>query len=201
MTSKVYYTWGRYDEVLSNSESLLRYYHEVNDSWMQGAVLNNIARIHTIRGEYDKAVQLYNQCMEIARRLGDQQAIASTLHDIATIHDSKGEYDQAMKKYNQSLEIKRQLGDQQGIARTLTNISALILKNGGYEEALSYLLKAYTILTGLNSPELQRVIEILSYINQKLGNEEYERLVKKVQRDMSVPQPPPNSEQSKREGA
>jgi hypothetical protein len=52
-------------------------------------------------------------------------------------------------------------------------------------------------MTMLWSTDQQRLVEILSYIKQKLGNETYERLVEKVQRDISVPQPPPNSEQTK----
>ena len=57
MTINVYDTWARYEESLSNYQSLLEYYDSANDSYMRASVLNNIAGIHFNKGEYDRAVQ------------------------------------------------------------------------------------------------------------------------------------------------
>ena len=56
MTINVYDTWARYEEALSNYQSLLEYYDSANDSYMRASVLNNIAGIHFNKGEYDRAV-------------------------------------------------------------------------------------------------------------------------------------------------
>jgi tetratricopeptide (TPR) repeat protein len=42
MTTNVYFVWGRFEEAVSNYQSLLKYYDSVNDSYMQAVVLNNI---------------------------------------------------------------------------------------------------------------------------------------------------------------
>jgi tetratricopeptide (TPR) repeat protein len=72
MTMKVYVIWGRYEESLSNFQSLLKHSDEINDRRMQADALNNMALIHYSRGEYDRALELYNQSLEIARKIGDQ---------------------------------------------------------------------------------------------------------------------------------
>jgi tetratricopeptide (TPR) repeat protein len=83
MTMKVYVIWGRYEESLSNFQSLLKHSDEINDRRMQADALNNMALIHYSRGEYDRALELYNQSLEIARKIGDQWGIAGTLNNIA----------------------------------------------------------------------------------------------------------------------
>jgi tetratricopeptide (TPR) repeat protein len=184
MTNNVYYVWGRHEEAFYNYQSLLNYYDKVNDPVMRARILNNIAAMHNNKGEYDQAMELYNQSLEIKRPVEDQEGISGTLHNIAEIHANKGEYDQAMELYNQSLSISKQLGDQQVIAGTLNNIGEIHANKGEYEEALSHTLEAYEILERLKSPELDRSVEILSNIKQRLGSEDYERLVEKVERDM-----------------
>ncbi len=54
-------------------------------------------------------------------------------------------------------------------------------RKGEYEEAISAVLQAYEILDKLKSPELQRPVDILDGIKDKLGSEALERLFEKVQ--------------------
>ena len=58
MTKNVYNIWARYEESLSNYQSLLEYYDSANDSCKRSASLNNIALIHSKKGEYDQALSL-----------------------------------------------------------------------------------------------------------------------------------------------
>jgi len=136
MTTNVYDVWARYEESLSNYQSLLKYYISANDSRMRAALLNNIAMMDGKKGEYEQALKLYNQSLEISRQFGHSQIIANTLNNIAMIQNDKGEYEQALKLYNQSLEITRGMGDEQGLAYTLNNIADIHRKKGEYEQAL-----------------------------------------------------------------
>jgi tetratricopeptide (TPR) repeat protein len=182
MTINVYSVWGRYEEALSNYQSLLKHYDKVGDSGMRARVLNNIAWIHDNKGEYDQALKLYNESLETTRKLGDQKGIARTLNSMGEIYRQRGEYDQAMDLCNQSLEISKQIGDQEGISGTLHNIAVIHNRKGEYEEALSHALGAYKILERLKSPELDRSVELLSDIKQRVGRETYQRLVEKVEK-------------------
>jgi tetratricopeptide (TPR) repeat protein len=136
MTQKVYFVWGRYEEALSNYQSLLKHYDKANDLAIRARLLNNISDIHRNRGEYEKALKLYNESLEIAKRIDDKQGIAYSLNDIAIIYDRKGEYEKAVDLYNQSLEIARRIGYQPGIAYTLNNIADIHDRKGEYEKAL-----------------------------------------------------------------
>ena len=97
MTANIYDVWARYEEAVSNYQSLLKYYDSANDSSMRAAVLNNMAIIHGKKGEYEEALKLYNESLEISRQFGHSQIIANTLNNIALIHDNKGEYEEALK--------------------------------------------------------------------------------------------------------
>ena len=80
LTAKVYFIWARYEEAVSNYQTLLKYYDSVNDSRMRAHVLNGIAMIHDRKGEDDQALKLYNQSLEIKREIGDQQGITRALN-------------------------------------------------------------------------------------------------------------------------
>jgi tetratricopeptide (TPR) repeat protein len=145
-TQNVYYVWGRYEESLSNYQSLLKHYDKVNGRGNRARLLNNIA----------------------------------------IINKNKGEYEQALKLYNESLEITRKIGDQYMVGRTLNNMAVALIHQGDNGEALSHVLQAYRILQRLDlQPELKGSLEILSYIQEKLGNEAYERLVEKIERQLN----------------
>ena len=60
MTLDVYYVQGRYEEALSNYQSLLKYYEKVIDSENRARVLNNMAMIYDDQGEIEQAMQHYN---------------------------------------------------------------------------------------------------------------------------------------------
>ncbi len=132
----VYYIWGRYDEALSNYQTVLAYSKEIKDKAMESDVLNNIALIHDNKGEYDQALELYNQSLKIKKEIRDQHGIAMTLNNIAVIHNNKGEYDQALELYNQSLKIAKEIGDQYRIGTTLNNIALIHKNKGEYDQAL-----------------------------------------------------------------
>lgn len=68
----VYYVWGRYEESLSNYQSLLKYYDSVNDAEMRARVLNNVALIHNDRGDCEQAMELYKR--ELGNRKTDKRS-------------------------------------------------------------------------------------------------------------------------------
>ena len=184
MTNSVYYIWGRYDEALTTYQLLLEHYDNINNVRIRGALLNNMALIHGNRGEYDQAMKLYIESLEIKKKLGDQQGMAKTMFNMANIHDKKGEHDQAMKLYIESLEISKKIGDRQGIAETLNNMSTALLERQEYKESFYRASQAHEILVGLelDTPVLQRSIDILSYIKKKVGNEEFQRLTEEFRK-------------------
>ena len=111
---------------------------------------------------------------------------STVLNNIALIHSKKCEYDQALKLYNQSLKITRKVGHQQGIGTTLNNMAVALISKEKYEESLFYVLQSYTILQRLDlQPDLKRALDILNYIEGKLGSEAYQRLVEKIKRQLS----------------
>jgi hypothetical protein len=65
-------------------------------------------------------------------------------------------------------------------------MAQVLINEEKYEESLFYVLQAYTILQRLDLPrDLQESLDILNYIEGKLGSEAYQRLVEKIKRQLS----------------
>ena len=72
------------------------------------------------------------------------------------------------------------------MAVTLNNMASVLINEEKYEESLFYVLQAYTILQRIDlPPDLQRSLDILNYIEGKLGSEAYQRFVEKIKRPLS----------------
>jgi tetratricopeptide (TPR) repeat protein len=175
-TSLIHYKKGDYDQAMKLYNESLEMQKTLVNRQEVAEILNNIALIHSEKGEYDQAMKLYNESLEIEKEMGHRQGMADTLNNIANMHDNKGEYDQAMKLYNESLEIEKNIGDRQGMGTTLNNMSTSFLERQEYEESFYNATQAYEILAGQDTPELQKSIDILSYIKEKVGDEIYQRL-------------------------
>ena len=116
--------------------------------------------------------------------MGDRDTIVNTLNNLAIIHYQKGEYEQALNLYNESLKISREMGDRLRVANTLNRIAVAFLSKEEYEESLVNVIQAYAILEKLNlRPELQRSLDILGNIKDKLGGDDaFQRLMEKIGR-------------------
>jgi tetratricopeptide (TPR) repeat protein/energy-coupling factor transporter ATP-binding protein EcfA2 len=185
MTTAAYDIWGRYEEALSNYQSLLEYYDKTNDSRMRARILNNMGLIHKDTGEYEEAMKLYNQSLEILKKLGYRQAIASSLNNIAIIHYEKGEYEEAMKLYNQSLEISKQLGDQLMIARISGNVAIIHKIKGEYEEAMKLYNQSLEISKQLGDYNaIERTLSNIANLHKIKG--EYEEAMKLYNQSLEI---------------
>jgi tetratricopeptide (TPR) repeat protein len=109
MTKNVYDIWARYEESLSNYQSLLEYYASANDSYRRSGVLNNIALIYSNKGEYEQALKLYNQSLEISRGIGDQYAVGTTLNNMAVALIKKEKYEESLFYVLQAYTILQRL--------------------------------------------------------------------------------------------
>ena len=109
MTQNVYDIWARYEESLSNYHSLLEYSDSTNDSYMQAAVLNNIAEIHSDKGEYDQSLTLYNDSLVITRGIGNQSMIGTTLNNMAVALTNKEKYEESLFYVLQAYTILQRL--------------------------------------------------------------------------------------------
>jgi tetratricopeptide (TPR) repeat protein len=173
---------GEYDQAMKLYNESLEIARQLGDRQGIAYALNNMALLHYEKGEYDQAMKLYNESLEVKKELGDRQGIAYALNNMANIYSKKEQYDQAMKLYNESLEITRQLGDQYMIGSTLNNISTIFFARHEYDESFYNASQAHEILAELDVPELQRSVDILSYIKEEIGNEAYQRLTEEFRK-------------------
>jgi len=180
----IYGIKGEYEQALELYNQSLEIKRKMGDRDTIVNTLNNLAIIHYKKGEYEQALNLYNESLKISREMGDREGIADALDNIAIIHYQKGEYEQALNLYNESLKISREMGDRLRVANTLNRIAVAFLSKEEYEESLVNVIQAYAILEKLNlRPELQRSLDILGNIKDKLGGDDaFQRLMEKIGR-------------------
>jgi len=150
----------------------------------RACLLKMTRNVYTIWGRYEDALSNFHSLLKYYDEVNDRGNQARLLNNIAVIHERKGEYEQALNLYNESLKISREMGDRLRVANTLNRIAVAFLSKEEYEESLVNVIQAYAILEKLNlRPELQRSLDILGNIKDKLGGDDaFQRLMEKIGR-------------------
>ncbi|MBO2449540.1 tetratricopeptide repeat protein [Actinomadura barringtoniae] len=137
-----YREMGRTREAFAAAEVACELSRQVRDRYGEGAVLDNIARIHLQVSDYRAALGVTRVALAIRHRIEDRHGEATTLDTMARVHQGLSEYQRAFERASDALEIRRQIGDQRGVAETLDNIAHIYYGWGRASPALDYARQA-----------------------------------------------------------
>jgi len=103
---------------------------------------------------------------------------AIRLHEKTHEFVRKGKIDKALNLYHQALDIAINIGALEVKAHALSNSAQLFANNGNFNTALSYMEQSIEILTELQSPELNEIIDIYEEIKFMQSQTIFESLLK-----------------------
>ncbi|MBM3239064.1 tetratricopeptide repeat protein [Candidatus Poribacteria bacterium] len=173
----IYQEQSGYEEALQYYNEALHIYQELSNQAGIANSLNNIGIIYQEQSRYEEALRYYNNSLRIQQELGNQADVAASLHNIGMIRQRQGRYEEALRYYNEALRIDQELGNQVGVAHSFGQISNLYAERNDDRTAIQYALRALVIFRSLNLPYAQNVANLLSEINQRIGDAEFEKII------------------------
>jgi len=186
--SKIYFDFGKYDDVINCSEKILQLAKNSQDiegrSW-EAVAHNNIGEIFRAQGKYSEALERYEKALQIAERIENLGGKAIYLNNIGMIYKTQGNYPEALERYEKALQIADQTGDLSGKAIYLNNIGLIYKTQGNYPEALKRLEKALQIAEQLGnlSGKATRLHNI-GMVYDALGN--YREALKRLEEALQI---------------
>jgi len=164
---------GEYDEALKQYQRSLAIKQELGDRPRIFESLNQIALVHQERGEYDQALDNHHRGLATADALGDKRSMSKSLHNIGVIHYLKEDYDHALESCQRSLALKQEIGFKLGVATSFSQIGLVHLAQQHYKDAVGYLHRAAMLFRELNSPYLDKTMDILDSTRQAIGDDRF----------------------------
>lgn len=174
------YLQGDYVEARRLYGDSLEIEKELGDKSGIAYSLGQLGNLALGQGDYTEAKSCYKEVLDMSKKLGDKSSIANSLHQLGMIAHDQGDYDEARKLYEESLELAKELGDKSGIALSLGQLGRLAEEEGNELEAFTCYLQALNIFTQLKAPKAQLAASDITRLRERVGQEEFERLVKKA---------------------
>jgi tetratricopeptide (TPR) repeat protein len=133
---------------------------EIRESIKEGLVLENIAKLYSIKGEDKKAVEYYNVAIEIYDKYGDKLKIAELKFRIGKIfYDFLQDRIKSIQYLEEALEIYEDLNYIKKGAEVLTILGIIHEKNEKIELAISYYTRAKQYYIELHDTYNSSIIE------------------------------------------
>jgi tetratricopeptide (TPR) repeat protein len=132
------------------------------------------------QGDYDEARKFSMESFEIAEELGDKAGIAKSLHLIGMLEQHDGNYKEARRIFEECLVITEQLGGKSEMALILGQLGRLAEAEGNELDAFICYFQALNIFAQLNAPQAQTVGAWIREQRERVGPEEFEKLVKQA---------------------
>jgi tetratricopeptide (TPR) repeat protein len=127
---------GHLDDALLNYNRSLRLAMDLGDTYMQAALLNNIADIYNYKEELDKALNYYEESLNLTT---NEKEKATTYGNIAALYSKKGDYQKAIEYLHKAIEIDERYGDYLDASIDKLNLGNTYREIKDYENAEKYL--------------------------------------------------------------
>jgi tetratricopeptide (TPR) repeat protein len=161
---------GEIEEAIALYQQSLAIREKIGDVRTQAATLHEMGRLKANSGEIEEAIALYQQSLAIEEQIGNVQGQAATLHEMGRLKANSGEIEEAITLYQQSLAIREKIGDVQGKATTLWWLGHIAEQQGNYNQALDYLQPALEILQRIQSPDAERLGQVVARVQDLIRN-------------------------------
>ncbi|UII30443.1 sensor histidine kinase [Fulvivirga ulvae] len=144
---------GDFDPALSNLNTALQLYDELNDE--QGSVGCNkyLGRLYHYSGHRDQALRFYIAALKQAEQINSSEVINLT-NNIGTVYLDEERYDKAIEYFERCLEMQP---DKSIKSTILSNIGLVYRKQKDYDQALEYLKRSLKICHEIGDIECELV--------------------------------------------
>lgn len=103
------YKFGMANEAIKNLEQILILLQGQNYLNEEGAILENIGKIHSDQGDGNAALSSYSKALEKISMAGDKEHQAHLLGLLGERYLQSGKFDEAVKHYNRAIELWNEL--------------------------------------------------------------------------------------------
>jgi tetratricopeptide (TPR) repeat protein/transcriptional regulator with XRE-family HTH domain len=117
----------------------LRAARRSGDLAAEGAALNSLGSIQTMKGYFPDAVGHYRTALTCYRECGDRVGQARVLHNLALTEHHRHDYRPAAGYYREAVAILQRLGERFAVATVLCSLSGTELELGSLDEASEHL--------------------------------------------------------------
>ena len=140
---------------------------EIHENIKEGLVLENLAKLYTIKGEDQKAIEYFNISLEIYEKFGDKSKIAKTKFNIGKIYyDFLQDRSSSIQYLEEALEIYEDLNFTKQSAEITSLLGDIYHKNEKFELATSFYTRAKNYYNELqdedNASDLEKKLEKLA---------------------------------------
>lgn len=142
--AKTYNFLGLVHESLDQDKEALEYYRKslslwesLQDAYMEGVLLENIANVYAENGDNKQALEYYNKAFDIAKKIDDDIRLGSTYNALGKLYYREGELDKALEYQKEALEYAAKKESLILLSRVHCAMSAIYLVQENPQEALN----------------------------------------------------------------
>lgn len=142
---------SQFRAALQSWEQALAIYREIENRFLEGRTLNNLAVAHNRLGQYEQAISLLEQQLIIARELNDRSGEGDALGNLGAAYYYLGQPERAIDLFEQQLSIARELSNRSGEGSALTNLGRVYYRLGQYHQAIDFFEQQLSIARELGN--------------------------------------------------
>ncbi len=133
---------------------------EIHENIKEGLVLENLAKLYTIKGEDQKAIEYFNIGLEIYEKFGDKSKIAEIKFNIGKIYyDYLQDRSKSIQYLEEALEIYEDLNFTKKLAEITSLLGNVYQKNEKFELATSFYTRAKNYYRELQDEDNVSILE------------------------------------------
>jgi tetratricopeptide (TPR) repeat protein len=161
---------GEIDEAITLFEQSLTLTERICDVKTKAQTLHQLGKLKVYSDEIDEAITLFEQSLTLTEQICDVKTKAETLHHLGILKAKTGEISDAIALFEQSLTFAVQIGHVLGQAATLSWLGTIAEQQGDYNQALDFLQPALEILQRIQSPDAERVRQMVARVQDLIRN-------------------------------
>ncbi|CAG0936702.1 Regulatory protein AfsR [Thermoflexales bacterium] len=162
----VYHSLGESRRAIEYHEQSLTIKRAIGDRLGEGQALGSLGLAYYSLGEYRRTIAYNEQSLTIVREIGDRLDEGRALGSLGLAYYSLGEYRRAVAYHEQHLTIAREIGDRLGEAHSSWGLANCFDAANDRPQAIAHAQAALEIFTAIESPNGQKVRELLAKLQQ-----------------------------------
>lgn len=167
---EIHYKLGETDAAISHYESSLSLARSINDTKLEGEVLNSLGYALLYRDKDAKARDHFNSALKAGRDTNSYQLQIHALNNIGEFHYYSGEMHKSLEIYDQALELCRNANYRRGRAQILLNLGYSHLELSDMSEASKFFDQALTLWRAVKDPRGEAMtLAALGQLNSRSG--------------------------------
>ncbi len=172
---------GQVEKASQYYEEALAIAKKIGDRRNEGIWLGSLGNAYRNLGQVEEAIQYYEKAIAIAQEIGDRRREGARMGNLGLAYSNLGQVEKAIQYYEKAIAIAQEIGDRRREGTWLNNLGSVFHNEKKYKEALACYLLARDICIQIKDPNLKTTESNLNDLKEKLGEKEFEKLIKEVE--------------------